>query len=135
VGQQEPGVDQVERPAVEHVRLGDVIVDVTGTGVPGVLAGQLNDLRIEVHPGDRSARADDAGHVQHHVAAAAPQIQAPIPAAQSGLLQQPQRGGPHHLREQIQPPLALLTASNRVRLTRRIRDGGHGGSLPARIDR
>ena len=54
VGEQKPGVDQVERPAVEDPRVGDVILHVAGTGVLGVLAGQLRDLRIEVGPGDES---------------------------------------------------------------------------------
>jgi hypothetical protein len=92
VGQQEPGVDQVERPAIEHTRVGGVILHVPGAGVGGVLAGQLDDLRIEVHPGDPSVRADDAGHV-HRDVAAAPQVQAPVAAAQPGCLQQPQRCG------------------------------------------
>jgi hypothetical protein len=82
VEQQDPGVDQVERPAVKHARVGDVIFDVARTGVRGVLSGQLHDLGIEVHPGDQSAWAGDAGHVERDVAAAAAQVQAPVAAAQ-----------------------------------------------------
>jgi hypothetical protein len=114
VGEQEPGVDQVERPAVEPVRVGDVIFDVADTSVPRVLAGQLNDLRIEVDPGDESAVADDAGHVQRDVATPATQVQAPIAGAQPGTLQQPERSGLEDLREQVQPPLTLFTIGDGV---------------------
>ena len=128
MGEQEPGVDQVERPAVEGPRVGDVIFDVAHTGVLGVLAGQFQDLRIEVDPCHRSVWADDAGDVQYDVAAAAAQIQAPVDAAQSGLGQQSQRSGLHDLREQVQPPLALFATGDRVRPLRWIHAGSHGAA-------
>ena len=44
--------------------------------------------------------------------------QAPIAAAQSSILQEPERSGPKDLCQQVQPPLTLFTAGNRVRLLR-----------------
>jgi hypothetical protein len=80
-------------------------------------------------PGDQSLRAGDASHVQRDVAAAAAQVQAPVAAAQPGFGQQPQRGGPHDLCEQVQPSLALFPAGNRVGAGRWICASSDAGSL------
>jgi hypothetical protein len=121
-----PGVRDVVLSVSEFARVSDLELDIREPSSELILACECHDRGVEVDADRSPRRPNDPREFQGHVPAPAPDVDACLPFTYAGLGEQRERRRSHDLGEQVQAPLPVGSACDRV-LIRRPGVGSDGG--------